>query len=84
MIAPHRWVRRGPAAPDFPLFCREVQTLLHAGMTVVEVWPGAGWYTQIIAPYLRETGGKLYAASYPVALDEQSASATAVTAYREL
>jgi predicted methyltransferase len=30
-------------------------------MTVVEVWPGNGWYTEILAPLVRE-GGKLYAA----------------------
>jgi predicted methyltransferase len=32
-------------------------------MTVVEIWPGAGWYTEILAPYLRERG-KLYAAHF--------------------
>ena len=32
------------------------------GQTVVEFWPGAGWYTDIIAPFLAATGGKLYAA----------------------
>lgn len=32
-------------------------------MTVVEIWPGRGWYTEILAPYLRGDG-KLYAASY--------------------
>ena len=31
--------------------------------TVVEVWPGGGWYTEILAPYLREKG-KLIAAHY--------------------
>ena len=31
-------------------------------MTVVEVWPGAGWYTEILAPLLRDRG-HLYAAS---------------------
>ncbi len=31
-------------------------------MTVVEVWPGAGWYTNILAPALTTGGGKLYAA----------------------
>ena len=31
--------------------------------TVVEVWPGGGWYTEILAPYLREEG-KLIAAHY--------------------
>ena len=24
--------------------------------TVVEIWPGAGWYTEILAPYLRDDG----------------------------
>ncbi|HEY2357885.1 MAG TPA: methyltransferase [Phenylobacterium sp.] len=32
------------------------------GQTVVEFWPGAGWYTDILAPFLAATGGKLYAA----------------------
>lgn len=35
------------------------------GMTIVEVYPGGGWYTQVIAPYLKSGGGKLYAASFP-------------------
>ena len=30
--------------------------------TVVEFWPGAGWYSDILAPYLDETGGRFYAA----------------------
>jgi predicted methyltransferase len=32
-------------------------------MTVVEVWPGEGWYTEILAPYLKDHG-KLYAAHF--------------------
>ncbi len=32
------------------------------GATVVEFWPGAGWYADIIAPYLAATGGTYYAA----------------------
>jgi predicted methyltransferase len=32
-------------------------------MTVVEFWPGAGWYTDILAPCLTLGGGKLYAAA---------------------
>jgi predicted methyltransferase len=31
---------------------------------VVEIWPGAGWYTAILAPYLKQDG-KLYAAVAP-------------------
>jgi predicted methyltransferase len=45
-----------------------VETLQFFGirddMTVVEVWSGGGgWYTEVLAPYLREQG-KLYAANY--------------------
>lgn len=29
---------------------------IQPGQTVVEIWPGAGWYTDILAPYLRESG----------------------------
>ncbi len=31
--------------------------------TVVELWPGGGWYTEILAPYLKKGGGTYYAAS---------------------
>ncbi len=45
------------------------QTLAFFGfrsdMTVVEVWPGGGWYTEILAPALKDRG-KLYAAQYGV------------------
>ncbi len=34
-------------------------------MTVVEIWPGGGWYTDILAPLLSEKG-KLYAAHFYV------------------
>jgi len=33
------------------------------GQTVIEVWPGAGWYTEILAPLLRDEG-KLIAAHF--------------------
>ena len=37
---------------------------LEPNMAVVEIWPGgAGWYTEILAPYLKEQG-KLYAAHF--------------------
>jgi predicted methyltransferase len=32
-------------------------------MTVVEIWPGGGWYTEILGPVLRDRG-KLYVAQY--------------------
>ncbi|MBL8560331.1 MAG: class I SAM-dependent methyltransferase [Hyphomonadaceae bacterium] len=37
---------------------------LAPGMTVVEVFPGRGWYTSIIAPYLARNDGRLIAASF--------------------
>jgi len=40
-------------------------------MTVVEVWPGGGWYTEILAPYLRQSG-KLYVAGFAVESDKAS------------
>ncbi len=39
---------------------------LRPDMTVVEIWPGPGWYTEILAPVLRDRG-KLYAAHYGTA-----------------
>ena len=35
---------------------------LKADMTVVELWPFGGWYTEILAPYLKEHG-RLYGAN---------------------
>ena len=38
------------------------------GMTVVEISPGAGWYTEILAPLVHQGGddrGRLYAAHFP-------------------
>lgn len=36
---------------------------IQPNMTVVEIWPGAGWYTEILAPYLRDQG-QLYTAHF--------------------
>jgi predicted methyltransferase len=36
---------------------------LRPNMTVVEIWPGGGWYTEILGPTLAN-GGKLYVAEY--------------------
>lgn len=46
---------------------RPVETLSFFGiknnMTVIENWPGGGWYTEILAPYLKNKG-QLIAATY--------------------
>lgn len=31
------------------------------GDAVVEIWPGGGWYTEILAPYVQRGGGTYYA-----------------------
>jgi predicted methyltransferase len=56
---------------------------LQAGMTVVEVWPGAGWYTDIIAPFLNATHGKLYAANLETPNPDDHAADQVVAAYEK-
>jgi len=57
---------RLPADKARDVWRHPVETLtwwgLKPGMTVVEFWPGAGWYTDILAPFLEATGGRLYEA----------------------
>jgi predicted methyltransferase len=36
---------------------------LQPAMTVVEIWPGGGWYTEVLGPVL-SASGKLYVAQY--------------------
>jgi len=56
---------REPANAARDPFRHPKETLLFMGinpsMTVVEVWPGGGWWTEVLAPLLRERG-KYYAA----------------------
>lgn len=46
-------------------------------MTVVEVWPGGGWYTNILAPALAKGGGKYYAAGLDPAASDRTREAVA-------
>lgn len=34
-------------------------------MTVVEIWPGKGWYSEILSPWIKQGGGKFIAAGFP-------------------
>lgn len=43
---------------------------LEDGMTVMEIWPGAGWYTEILAPVIRDKG-QFIAATYDVDIPDQ-------------
>jgi predicted methyltransferase len=46
---------------------REVLDFLgfRSDMTVVEIWPGSGWYTQILAPALKDRGALYAATAHP-------------------
>ena len=54
---------------------------LKPGQAVVEFWPGAGWYTDILAPYLAANGGKFYAAQFQVDAAARPAEAQLADAY---
>jgi predicted methyltransferase len=67
--------QRSPAYKARDRYRHPQETLLFFGlrpqMHVVEVWPGAGYYTEILAPILR-TRGRYYAAHYYV--DDRSSA----------
>lgn len=54
--------------PERDQYRHPLQTLLFWGlegdMTVLEILPGLGWYTAILAPFLAANGGRLIAASF--------------------
>jgi predicted methyltransferase len=53
---------------------RPLETLtffgLQDGMAVLEIWPGGGWYTEVLAPVMRDHG-KLTVAGYDAAVPDQ-------------
>lgn len=57
---------------------------LQPGMTVVELWPGAGWYTDIIAPFLAATKGRLYAATFETPNPDDNAADQVVATYKKM
>ncbi len=77
---------RSPADKARDVWRHPVESLefwgLKPGQTVVEFWPGGGWYTDILAPYLAATGGKLYAASLQTDLPDEPSAKAAVEAYQ--
>lgn len=52
-----------------------LQTLNFFGVTpnatVIEIWPGSGWYTEILAPYLKQGGGQFTAAGFSLTTGAQ-------------
>lgn len=74
MVAPSKDLKaavaastRTPANVARDKYRHPAETLAFFGVkprdTVVELWPGGGWYTEILAPYLKQGGGTLYAAA---------------------
>jgi predicted methyltransferase len=43
---------------------------LKPGMTILEVQPGGGWWTEILAPYAKLTGGRFHATAADIANPE--------------
>jgi predicted methyltransferase len=43
---------------------------LKPGMTVLEIQPGGGWWTEILAPYAKRTGGQFHATAADLANPE--------------
>ena len=78
---------RTPADRARDAFRHPVESLkfwgLKPGQTVVEFWPGAGWYTDIIAPFLATTGGKLYAANLQTDDPADGPAREVVAAFRQ-
>ena len=58
---------RSPANVARDRYRHPVETLAFFGVrpgdTVVEIWPGGGWYAEILAPYLAQGGGIYIAAA---------------------
>jgi predicted methyltransferase len=48
---------------------------LAPGMTILEVQPGGGWWTEILAPYAHRTGGSFYATGVDLGNSEVSEAA---------
>ena len=69
---------RTPANVARDVFRRPQQTLTFFGvspeMTVIEMTPGGGWYTEILAPYLREGGRYIGAVNDPATASSERAT----------
>ena len=61
--------RRAPANRARDRYRHPAETLAFFGvrpdMTVVEIWPGGGWYAEILAPLLKDRGHYIAAAQVP-------------------
>ena len=56
---------------------------LRPAISVLEIWPGAGWYSDIIAPYLKQNGGRYIAALESADDPTDTATAEIAKLYRK-
>lgn len=56
---------------------------LQPRMKVVEFWPGSGWYTEILAPYLAEGGGSYVAAGFQTGPGADPAQVQLMAAFQQ-
>jgi predicted methyltransferase len=56
---------------------------LQPRMTVIEFWPGSGWWTEILAPYLAEGDGRYIAAGFQTGPGAGPAQVTLAAAFQE-
>ena len=56
---------------------------LQPRMTVVEFWPGSGWWTEILAPYLAEGEGHYIAAGFQTGPGADPAQTALAAAFQE-
>src|SRR5690606_19341630 len=54
---------------------------LQPRMKVVDFWPGGGWYTEILAPYLSEGGGQYIAAGFETGAGADPAQSNLMAAF---
>lgn len=84
MVLAGEWRPEADRGRDF--YRHPAETLAFFGLkpttVVVEFWPGAGWYTDILAPFLEQTGGRLYAALQPVGEPADPATEQMVNVYK--
>lgn len=84
------WAVAGPwRAADRPrdAWRHPMETLRFFGlqpkMTVVDFWPGSGWYSEILAPYLAEGGGVYYASLFAAGPGSDPAQAALNAAFQD-
>ena len=82
------WAVQGPwraADRTRDVYRHPMETLrffgLQPNMTVVDFWPGSGWYTEILAPYLSRGGGTYYAAGFSTGPGADAAQASLMANY---